>query len=40
MMLPLLATLFTRIRPLLPARPRGPIIVALRDGRGYFVPSE
>jgi hypothetical protein len=30
--------LFERIRPLLPAKPRGPITVTLMDGRSYSVP--
>jgi hypothetical protein len=32
------ARLFERIRPLLPPKPRGPIIVSLADGRQYQVP--
>ena len=30
--------LFDRIRPLLPAKPRGPITVQLADGRSYSAP--
>jgi hypothetical protein len=30
--------LFNRIRPLLPAKPRGPITVTLADGRSYAAP--
>jgi hypothetical protein len=32
------ARLFDQIRPLLPAKPRGPIMVSLADGRNYQVP--
>lgn len=32
-------TLFARIRPLLPADPRGPIEVMLRDGSRYGAPE-
>ena len=32
------ARLFEQIRPLLPAKPRGPITVLLADGRRYQVP--
>ena len=32
------ARLFETIRPLLPAKPRGPITVSLADGRTYQVP--
>ena len=31
--------LFERIRPLLPAKPRGPITVTLADGRSYAAPQ-
>jgi hypothetical protein len=32
------ARLFDQIRPLLPAKPRGPITVSLANGRSYQVP--
>ncbi len=32
------ARLFDQIRPLLPAKPRGPITVSLADGRRYQAP--
>ncbi len=32
------ARLFEQIRPLLPAKPRGPITVSLADGRTYQAP--
>ena len=32
--------LFERIRPLLPATPRGPIHVGLGDGRQYSAPAQ
>jgi hypothetical protein len=32
--------LFQRIRPLLPAKPRGPITVTLADGRSYHAPAQ
>lgn len=32
--------LFNRIRPLLPAKPRGPITVTLLDGRSYSAPPQ
>jgi hypothetical protein len=32
------ARLFEQIRPLLPAKPRGPITVLLADGRSYQAP--
>jgi hypothetical protein len=31
--------LYEQIRPLLPAKPRGPISVRLADGRSYQVPA-